>query len=328
INNQGDDVIAMGPGAVGNQVTIPGVFIGQGDGGDLKAALAAGTVTGSPASTQPNRDSDLDSLIIVHEYGHGVSNRLTGGPSQVFCLGGSEQMGEGWSDYLALEVTAKATDTATQIRGMGPYAAFQDPETGVGIRNRPYTTDFSINEQTYADVATTNVPHGVGEIWAQALWDMHWELRNRYGFDSDLYGGTGGNNLAMQLTMDGMKFQPCNPDFVSGRDAILLADQTNNAGANQCEIWRAFAKRGVGVSASAGSSNVGDEVEAFDVPEGCGADLFSAGFESGDTRAWSYTALSPPAPDGCDSRRAGPAGSASSGPARDRRARPFLGPRL
>ena len=31
----------------------------------------------------PDRDGDLDNGIIIHEYGHGVSNRLTGGPANV-----------------------------------------------------------------------------------------------------------------------------------------------------------------------------------------------------------------------------------------------------
>ncbi len=34
----------------------------------------------------PNVDGDLDNHVIVHEYGHGISNRLTGGPSNVGCL--------------------------------------------------------------------------------------------------------------------------------------------------------------------------------------------------------------------------------------------------
>ncbi len=38
-------------------------------------------------STTPERDGDLDNGIIIHEYGHGITNRLTGGPSNVDCLG-------------------------------------------------------------------------------------------------------------------------------------------------------------------------------------------------------------------------------------------------
>ena len=46
-----------------------------------------------------------------------------------------------------------------------------------------------------------------------------------FGYDPDLYG-TGGNNLAYQLVIDGMKLQPCSPGFVTGRNAILAADQS------------------------------------------------------------------------------------------------------
>ena len=53
----------------------------------------------------PNLDGDLDNGVIVHEYGHGVSNRLTGGPANVGCLTGAEQAGEGWSDFLAYTLT-------------------------------------------------------------------------------------------------------------------------------------------------------------------------------------------------------------------------------
>ncbi len=147
-----------------------------------------------------------------------------------------------------------------------------------------------VNPQTYADIGGTNVPHGVGEIWNAMLWEMYWNLVDRYGFDENLYTGTGGNNLAIQLVIDGMKLQPCSPTFVDARDAILAADLANNANANECEIWNAFAKRGLGFSALAGGTGVGDEVEAFDLPPGvppvCTA-IFADGFESGDTSAWS-----------------------------------------
>jgi hypothetical protein len=73
------------------------------------------------------------------------------------------------------------------------------------------------------------------------------------GFNPDIYGAwnTGGNNLANQLIMDGMKLQPCSPGFVDGRNAILAADQALTGGANQCIIWKAFAKRGLGTARQA-----------------------------------------------------------------------------
>ena len=82
-----------------------------------------------------------------------------------------------------------------------------------------------------------------------------------------MYNGTGGNNIAMQLVIDGLKLQPCSPGFVDGRDAILAADLLNYGGAHQCLIWEVFANRGLGFSASQGSSmSRTDQVAAFDVP--------------------------------------------------------------
>src|SRR5690606_5981269 len=72
---------------------------------------------------------------------------------------------------------------------------------------------------------------------------------------------------AIQLVVEGLKLQPCSPGFVDGRDAILEADQLLYGGANQCLIWDVFARRGLGVSASQGSSNSNtDGTEAFDTP--------------------------------------------------------------
>lgn len=221
--------------------------------------------------TPPERDGDFSSMIIAHEYGHGVSNRLTGGPANVNCLNNDEQMGEGWSDYLGLVLTANQTDTPTTLRGVGTWALSQPPE-GAGIRAAPYTVDFAINGWTYDDIKTTSGPHPLGHIWASILWEVYWELVNEHGFNPDIYGdwSTGGNNLALRLVLDGMKLQPCSPGFVDGRDAILLADQNLTGGANRCLLWAAFARRGLGYSATQGSSSSRtDGSEAFDIPSSC-----------------------------------------------------------
>jgi extracellular elastinolytic metalloproteinase len=64
-----------------------------------------------------------------------------------------------------------------------------------------------------------------------------------------------------------LKLQPCMPGSVDGRDAILLADRINYGGANQELIWRAFARRGLGVNAKQGLSYYRfDQVENFDLP--------------------------------------------------------------
>ena len=223
--------------------------------------------------TTPRRDSSLDNGIIAHEYGHGLSIRLTGGPNNVSCLDNTEQMGEGWSDYLTLMFALKPGDAGEDRRGVGNYVLGNTVD-GEGIRDYPYSTDMVIDPRTYDDIQSASIPHGVGSVWCAMLWDMTWAMIDEYGFDPDIYNGTGGNNLALQLVVDGMKLQPCSPGFVDGRDAILAADLALSGGANHCLIWKAFAKRGLGFGASQGSSgSVSDGVEAFDLPPACVQDL-------------------------------------------------------
>lgn len=269
VNNVAGDPPLMGAGVVGCQVTIPAFAISNIDGEPIITLLdGGGSVNGTINGTNVpfSLDGDLDNEIIIHEYAHGISNRLTGGPANTGCLQNEEQMGEGWSDFYAIIMTIQNGNQGTDIRGMGSYAS-GDPN---GIRTYPYTTNMGINPHTYDDIKTEVAPHGVGSVWAAMLWEMTWDLIAEYGFDLDIYNGTGGNNIALQLVTDGLKLQPCSPGFVAGRDAILEADQIANGGANRCIIWRAFARRGLGVSAIQGSSNSkSDGTEAFDVPVDC-----------------------------------------------------------
>lgn len=256
-------------------ITIPSVMISLDNGNLFKANLPMNVTVSKTEAPFPDRDSDLDNGVIIHEYGHGISNRLTGGPT-TNCLGGQEQMGEGWSDWLALVLTTHPDDMSTTPRGIGTYVIFEEPD-GQGIRPTPYTTDLNVNPTTYGDIPGLAVPHGVGYAWASMLWEVYWNLVEEHGYNPDVYGDwtTGGNNLAIQLVMDGMKLQGCFPGFVDGRDAILLADRVLTGGANQCHIWEGFAKRGLGLSADQGSpSSSSDGTEAFDTPFGCQFDGF------------------------------------------------------
>ncbi len=272
VNNTAGDPIAMG-GTGGQGIVIPSVMISQADGLLLKQALLNGPVNATLVGEDGEdlRDSGFDNGIIAHEYGHGVSNRLTGGPANVDCLWNEEQMGEGWSDYIGMVLTMQPGDAAAMPRGVGTFVRDQGP-AGAGIRPAPYTTDLSVNPYTYGatNEGDLSQPHGVGFVWASMLWDLTWALVDEYGYDPDLYAGTGGNNLALQLVMDGMKLQPCNPGFVDGRDAILLADELLTGGQNACLIWHAFARRGLGLGADQGDSfSRFDQQEAFDVPNEC-----------------------------------------------------------
>ncbi len=277
-NNGGNDTINMGAGDFGGQVTIPVAMLGNQDGDSIIDSLdqpANGTLIRQGGELL-NRDSDLDAGVIAHEYGHGLSIRLTGGPSTSSCLGGAEQAGEGWSDFLGLWITAKATDSEDQPRGIGSYLIFQENIPGATIRPAPYIRNMEINPLTYDRVRTAgpggvSIPHGVGTVYNSILWDLYWNLVNRYGFDDNFHTGTGGNNILMQLVVDSLKLQPCNPTFVTNRDAMLLADQMAYDSANRCEIWEAFARRGVGVHANDGgsASNISGIVEDFTLPESC-----------------------------------------------------------
>lgn len=292
VNNVPDAPIGMAPGATGDQVTIPSVMVSQEDGEALIAALQNGEViNGSLLNDGPFQiDGNLDNGIVAHEYGHGVSNRLTGGANNSNCMRtcvqfnadgcvpgrATEVMSEGWSDYFGLMLTMREGDTGEDVRGIGTYAIGQ-PTDGVGIRPTAYSTDFAINNSSYDSVAefeSTTAPHPVGYVWATMIWDMTWGFIDEFGFDADIYNGTGGNNIALQLVMDGLKLQPCNPGFVDGRDAILAAvemspyftDEDTKATAG-CIIWTAFAKRGLGFSADQGDwREREDGTSATDLP--------------------------------------------------------------
>ncbi len=273
-----------------NTITIPAVSIIKSDGDKIKAKLAAGDKVTGTINVGILFDGDLDNGVIAHEYTHGISNRLTGGASTTSCLDNYEEGGEGWSDYIALMATtdwknAKTTDGSIS-RIMGNYVWDQTPTTQGGIRTYPYTTDMSINPHTYKDVGdtknnpeldTAGIPipnatevHYVGEVMCTVLWDMTWSIIKQEGaISGNLFDATatGGNNVALQLVMQGLKLQPCNPGFIDARDAILAADSILYKNAHKCAIWSAFARRGMGLSAKQGSSNVcGDEKVAYDVP--------------------------------------------------------------
>lgn len=253
--------------AVANLVTIPSVFIKKSDCDRIRAAAGLTVTLSKPAtSSGPERvDGDFDNGIIAHEYTHGISARLTGGRLNAGCLSSGEQAaGEGWSDFLALAVTAQPTDRATTNRGIGTYV-FRQPTSGAGIRNHPYSVDMKVNPLTYNKIIYDPEVHDVGEVWTIALWDLYWAMVDRYGWDANLKNTQSGNGKTIQLVLDGMKIQPCEPGFLDARDAILAADKANYKGENQCLIWEVFARRGMGFNAKQGtSSSKADNLEGFD----------------------------------------------------------------
>lgn len=272
INNQ-PGLLTMGGFAPG--IEIPSLMITESDGQVLVDAINNGETINASLSGNDGaniNDGSFDNGIIVHEYAHGISNRLTGGPNISNGLFNDEQMGEGWSDYYAILLTMNIDIDDPVYRPMGVFAS-GEPVDGIGIRPAPYDTSLAVNDFTYGDVENENSisqPHGIGFIWCSMLWDMTWLLIDEYGYDPDLINGEGGNIISMKLVTEALKLQPTSPGFVDGRDAILAADQVLYDGEHECLIWEAFARRGLGFSASQGSSaNRFDGQEAFDLPPIC-----------------------------------------------------------
>ncbi|MBQ0768174.1 MAG: M36 family metallopeptidase, partial [Bizionia sp.] len=263
--------------------TIPSISISYNDGIQLINALQNGAVINGTIVESPayQKDGSLDNSIVAHEYGHGITSRLTGGAFSPNCLNNREQMGEGWSDWFALMITMKPTDTPGMGRGIATYSSSQGVN-GPGIRPAKYSTDLAINDFTYEatndntqlgvdgngnPVNWNDITHNIGFLWGTMLWDLSWKYIEKYGFDTDMYNGTGGNNKAMQLVIDGLKLQPCGVGFVQGRDALLAADIAITGGEDQCLIWEVFAARGVGVNASQGGAfDINDQVSDFTMP--------------------------------------------------------------
>jgi hypothetical protein len=222
----------------------------------------------------PARDGALDNGLIVHEYGHGISIRQVGGPSNSSCLNNFQQAGEGWSDYLALAYTQEPGDAGTDARGVASYF-FALPAEGGTIRELPYSTDPAINNWTYESIAGASVPHGVGSRWAQVLWEMHWMLVEKHGLEMDLESfdpgdpDEAGNKRALFYINEGLKNTACSPSFLDGRDGIISAVTDNFEGEDLCDVWQIFADFGLGIDAVSGGSNSLSPTNGFQLPPPC-----------------------------------------------------------
>ncbi|MCB0646914.1 MAG: M36 family metallopeptidase [Saprospiraceae bacterium] len=255
----GDELLNMAGGDFANLVNIPALFLKKSDCDKLKNLLSRQIEINiklqTPQMSGPRYlDASFDNGIIAHEYGHGISNRLTGGPGNTSCLNNDEQMGEGWSDFFALAFTVRPGDDGKNPRGIGTYAASQ-AITGFGIRRYPYSTDLNVNPQQFDDIKGTSAPHPLGEVWTDMLWDYFWLMADKHGFDPDLKNINSGNGMAIQTVIEALKIQGCSPGFIEGREALIAADQILFEGENNCLIWEAFARRGLGFYSDGGSAN-------------------------------------------------------------------------
>ena len=76
------------------------------------------------AGPNPDFDGDLDADIVIHEFTHGLSNRLHGNASG---LGAemSRGMGEGWGDFYGHAMLSQESDSINGIYITGGYATYR-----------------------------------------------------------------------------------------------------------------------------------------------------------------------------------------------------------
>jgi extracellular elastinolytic metalloproteinase len=220
-NNQGGTTyFTMGAGAGANRVRIGAVMISQNDGTELKTLVApVGTV--SKLAVQPLQlDASLDSDVVFHEYGHGLTWRMIGGMSGP--LAGA--IGEGASDTVAMLVNGNDV--------IGEYSS----SNPVGIRRARYAG----YPMTYANVTGEEV-HNDGEIYAAAMWRT-----------IELYAASGiPRDTLFDYFVDGMNYTQETPAFEHMRDGMLASVAARTAPPlHGCLIWQAFAQYGIGVGAS------------------------------------------------------------------------------
>ncbi|MGH2944542.1 MAG: M36 family metallopeptidase, partial [Solirubrobacteraceae bacterium] len=201
--------------------------------------------------------------VVYHEYTHGLTNRSVGTGAGL-SLDQSRALGEGWSDWYALDLlVAEGAIADTGAPGevsIGTYlipGGFRrqpaDCPAGAGGAACPGTAaagsgGFTLGD--LGDVGSGFEVHDDGEIWLETLWDLRRAL---------------GSATARQLITGGLRLAPNNPSFLEARDAIIQADQALG-GVHHTTLWQLFAARGMGFGALTTSAAATSAAQAFDLP--------------------------------------------------------------
>jgi hypothetical protein len=236
-NNAGGTIFAP-MGGDDPKIRIPSVMIGQNAGAALKGETGVNATLRKHPNPPLMIDSALDSDVVYHEYGHGLTWRMIGGMSGP--LAGA--VGEGASDAVTMLISGDDR--------IGEYSA----SSPIGIRRNPYAG----YPRTYKDVMGEQV-HDDGEVYAAIIWRLI-ELFGANGVPIDTLFG---------YVVDGMNFTPATPAFEDMRDGILQS-AANAGDVHSCLVWQGFAEFGVGEGADGVATSSGVTItESFAVPAAC-----------------------------------------------------------
>jgi hypothetical protein len=224
----------------------------------------------------PCVDGAYDMAVVAHEYGHAISNRMIAGPDRG--TGETQGQSESWSDLIFaayFQEFAISSGEGVDPVVLGPYVT---GDTISGIRNYGMNkSPLTFGELEYDGNGLTS-PHANGEIWSATNYDIFTNLARKY--DGQFPSGDAalqracakgekeavecpGNRRWNQIQFDSFLLMPQNASMVDSRDAMLAADVLRFGGANQNELWDAFAKRGLGLGATsffAGADNDDDDL--------------------------------------------------------------------
>jgi large repetitive protein len=244
-------------------ITIPVLSLGLADGQALEGALSAGAMVQMKRSTGADLDGALDTSIVSHEWGHVMSGRLVGN-GMGLTTNQSGGLGEGWGDFTALLLMARADDPG-QFGGTYANGAYATSGSGddiyFGTRRLPYSIDFTKNALTLKHIADGNalpagVPtsfgedgsfnsevHNTGEVWATMLWECYASLLRDRGLSF-----TEAQDRMKRYLVASLKLTPNDPTIIEARDAVLAAALAADEQDFQL-FWKAFARRGAGAGA-------------------------------------------------------------------------------
>jgi hypothetical protein len=228
---------AFAPGGTDRKVKIPSGMVTLADGTTLKGLAGSNAVLKTNANAL-QIDGDLDSDIVFHEYGHGLTWRMIGSMSGTF----AGAIGEGASDTVAFLINGDDV--------VGEYA-MNDP---AGIRTAPYGAATKTLKNW-----TANQVHTDGEIYAAAMWQV-FKRYEAAGLTADEVLGD---------FVDGMNYTPATPTPLQMRDGMLASVGSETT--RGCAVWRGFALKGMGQGAAITISRRGAVTftESFTFPAAC-----------------------------------------------------------